>query len=128
MALTSNTSFSDYQTRIILHMERWRPEANCSSVDTSGLYDTEESVMKKHAAKLCVTCPVQNQCLYTAIIIGERHGVWGGLTPRQRKSLVKSLKLIARSKDLDLDNWSVDVDNFIFQHTNLQAAYNILNN
>lgn len=109
-------------------MEKWRPDANCTSVDTSGLYDTEESVMKKHAAKVCVSCPVQNQCLYTAITVGERYGVWGGLTPRQRKSLVKNLKSIARSKDLDLDTWNNDVDNFIFQHTSLQVAYNIISN
>jgi hypothetical protein len=66
--------------------------------------------------------------LYTAIVIHEKHGVWGGLTPKQRKSLIRNLKLIARSKGLDLDIWNKDVDNLIFQHTNLQTAYNIINN
>lgn len=107
-------------------MEKWRSDSNCTSADTALLYDTEESVMKKHAAKVCFNCPVQNQCLYTAISIGERYGVWGGLTPRQRKSLIKNLKLIAQSKNLQIDTWNNDVDNFIFQHTNFQTAYNII--
>jgi hypothetical protein len=128
MALTSNSNFSDHQTRVILHMSDWRSEAKCKSVDTQSFYDTEESVMKKQAAKYCPSCPVQNQCLYTAIVIHEKHGVWGGLTPKQRKSLIRNLKLIARSKGLDLDIWNKDVDNLIFQHTNLQTAYNIINN
>ncbi len=109
-------------------MSDWRSEAKCKSVDTQSFYDTEESVMKKQAAKYCPSCPVQNQCLYTAIVIHEKHGVWGGLTPKQRKSLIRNLKLIARSKGLDLDIWNKDVDNLIFQHTNLQTAYNIINN
>jgi hypothetical protein len=128
MALTSTSNFSDHQTRVILHMADWRAEAKCKSINTELFYDTEESVMKKQAAKYCVTCPVQNQCLYTAVVISERHGVWGGLTPKQRKALIRNLKLIARSKELDLDTWNKDVDNLIFQHTNLQAAYNIINN
>lgn len=109
-------------------MSDWRSQARCKSVDTQLFYDTEESVMKKQAAKYCVNCPVQNQCLYTAVVIYEKYGVWGGLTPKQRKFLIRNLKLISRSKGLDLDIWNKDTDNFIFQHTNLQTAYNIISN
>lgn len=107
-------------------MAAWRSQANCTSVDTEAFYDTEESNMKKQAAKYCSSCPVQNQCLYTAIAIDERYGVWGGLTPRQRKILNRNLRTVARSKGLDLDTWNKEVDNFVFQNTSLESAYNFL--
>lgn len=39
------------------------------------------------AKTLCGTCPVRVQCLETALIDNEPFGVWGGLTPDERKIL-----------------------------------------
>lgn len=36
------------------------------------------------ARAVCGRCPVREQCLAWALRHGEREGVWGGLTPRQR--------------------------------------------
>lgn len=37
------------------------------------------------ALQLCCTCPVRGACLAHALLIPERHGVWGGTTPEQRR-------------------------------------------
>ncbi len=40
------------------------------------------------AQAICARCPVIEACLDWALTHGETdHGVWGGLTPRQRRSL-----------------------------------------
>ena len=39
------------------------------------------------AKKLCGQCPVKNLCLEFALVNEEDHGLWGGLTPAERKRL-----------------------------------------
>jgi hypothetical protein len=64
--------------------------------------------------------------LFTAVLNSEAHGLWGGLTPRQRRIFLRRLRSIAKSTDLDLSIWNKDVENFILQHCSLEAAYDIL--
>lgn len=40
------------------------------------------------ARALCDGCPVAVQCLQHALDNDERHGVWGGTTPRQRADML----------------------------------------
>lgn len=126
MSKTKQDSFIDHQFKVLMHMSTWRQQANCVGLSTDDFYSPDDSDMKKQAVKYCFGCPVQNQCLYTAIIIDERHGVWGGLTPRQRKSFYKKLKAVAQSKDLDLDDWDRSVDNFIFENTSIEDVHNLM--
>jgi WhiB family transcriptional regulator, redox-sensing transcriptional regulator len=39
------------------------------------------------AQAVCVTCPVRDECLAYAMEWEEPDGVWGGLTPSQRRAL-----------------------------------------
>lgn len=39
----------------------------------------------KKAKKVCMDCPVQQTCLDHAITHNEIHGIWGGLTPTERR-------------------------------------------
>lgn len=39
------------------------------------------------AQKMCKTCPVIKECAIYAITKPEPHGIWGGLTPNQRKAI-----------------------------------------
>lgn len=39
------------------------------------------------ARKLCGMCPAMQACSEYAIIAIEDHGVWGGLTPRERQNI-----------------------------------------
>lgn len=44
-------------------------------------YDTDAA---DYAIKVCYGCPVMFQCEQYAREAGEQHGIWGGLTPRER--------------------------------------------
>lgn len=43
------------------------------------------------ARKLCAKCPVQRLCLEYAMANNEAHGLWGGLTHRERVKLKRKL-------------------------------------
>lgn len=47
--------------------------------DTSDYYEEAKSV--------CDVCPVRAQCLDHALINKERYGMWGGLTPIERRRI-----------------------------------------
>ena len=33
------------------------------------------------------TCPIRTRCLQEALERDDQHGIWGGLTPNERKAL-----------------------------------------
>lgn len=39
------------------------------------------------AVSLCNLCPVQDQCLMTAVNNDEEFGIWGGFTSKERKKM-----------------------------------------
>lgn len=66
--------------------EDWRDLAECQYADTSIFYPEENETADK-AKSICAICPVQQQCLETAMRNREREGVWGGLTANERRRL-----------------------------------------
>lgn len=42
------------------------------------------------AKAICATCPVTLDCLIASFRMGETHGVWGGLTARERLMYLRS--------------------------------------
>lgn len=47
--------------------------------DTSSFYD--------EARTICVQCPARDECLDHALAEKERYGMWGGLTPIERRRI-----------------------------------------
>ncbi|MEV0616109.1 WhiB family transcriptional regulator [Nonomuraea sp. NPDC050404] len=43
------------------------------------------------AKRYCVACPARQECLDYALRTGQDHGVWGGLTARERRDLAKAV-------------------------------------
>ena len=41
----------------------------------------------QNVKKLCQECPVQKECLTYALANPDLHGIWGGLTPKERLKL-----------------------------------------
>lgn len=68
--------------------DTWRDEAACLGHDTSKWFPDSptngRSATTAQAIQICRSCPVQTQCLTTALTTPEPWGIWGGLTERQR--------------------------------------------
>lgn len=60
------------------------PDAWFGAVDP---LETFHTATYKEAKKLCGMCPVQDTCLAYAMEANEPEGVWGGLTPDERKKM-----------------------------------------
>lgn len=69
--------------------EAWQEEALCAQVDPA-LFFPEKGGSTRQAKKVCGECPVREQCLAWAIEAGEEHGVWGGLSERERAAYART--------------------------------------
>lgn len=61
----------------------------CQTTDPEVWFaDAEEGFNYTREAKLfCAHCPVRKPCAEYAIEAEEMHGIWGGLTPRERQRI-----------------------------------------
>ena len=70
--------------------EPWRHRAACGGQDTSWWFPDKTGAHNATTARalaLCRSCPVQTPCLTHAQDAPEYHGIWGGMTPEQRRGL-----------------------------------------
>lgn len=75
----------------------WTSKGNCVGIDVNIFYlddkarGDEKKAQEQAAKKICVGCPVINECLESALAHNEL-GVWGGTTEDERKKM-KRLKI-----------------------------------
>jgi hypothetical protein len=44
---------------------------------------------EEHAKEICAACNVRLQCLEWAITAREPDGIWGGMTPKERRRAIR---------------------------------------
>lgn len=64
----------------------WVEEARCSGQEDE-LFP--EGKQQKRATAVCVGCPVRANCLAEALDNRIEWGVWGGMTERERRALLR---------------------------------------
>lgn len=65
----------------------WMNKAACRGIATSLFYAESAGESAADAKRLCIKCPVRDDCLAHALQNVERFGIWGGLTPHERRPL-----------------------------------------
>ena len=65
---------------------RWRELAACRGTDLE-VFFPERGESAEPARQVCAACPVRQPCLDYAITNRITHGIWGGLTERERRAL-----------------------------------------
>lgn len=65
----------------------WTVRAVCTTTDPDSLFVT--GAAQRDAAKICQACPVRLECLADALDNHIEYGVWGGMTERQRRAVLK---------------------------------------
>jgi WhiB family redox-sensing transcriptional regulator len=74
----------------------WRDHGRCRGVDPEIFYPPEEDEERADEAKaICAVCPVRELCLEHAITRREKIGIWGGLTERERRRLIRQRRRLA---------------------------------
>lgn len=68
--------------------ENWRKRAQCRGTDPDLLF--VKGAEQNRAKNLCAGCPVKTECLAEALDSRLEWGVWGGMTERQRRAILKA--------------------------------------
>lgn len=71
----------------------WRERAACRGIDTDLWYPTLGEPTAE-ACAICAGCPVRAECLDEALSVPERFGIWGGLTFKQRRELLRRRRVV----------------------------------
>lgn len=81
------------QTAGLAARENWRAAAACRFADPDLFFpasDVGKSLDQAADAKaICAGCQVRRQCLAFALRTRQVHGIWGGLTERERYVLAR---------------------------------------
>ena len=68
----------------------WRELARCRGVDPEVFYPvSDDDEAADEAKSICALCPVREACLEFALTSREKEGVWGGLTERERRRVLR---------------------------------------
>lgn len=64
----------------------WMTEALCTQVPAD-VFFPEKGQSADDALMICEDCSVQFDCLQYAVETGQRFGIWGGMTERERRKI-----------------------------------------
>jgi WhiB family redox-sensing transcriptional regulator len=65
----------------------WAAQAACRAADPDSLF--VQGAAQNRAKAICVGCTVRTECLADALDNRIEFGVWGGMTERERRALLR---------------------------------------
>ncbi|MDQ2755489.1 MAG: WhiB family transcriptional regulator [Actinomycetota bacterium] len=65
----------------------WAPLGNCVKSDPDALF--VRGAAQQQAKLICQRCPVVAECLADALDNGTEFGVWGAMTERERRAMLR---------------------------------------
>jgi WhiB family redox-sensing transcriptional regulator len=90
----------------------WTTRAACKGTDPDELF--VQGAAQNRAKLICRGCPVRTECLADALDNGIEFGVWGGMTERERRALLRRRpdvtswrELLERARD-EYERQSID--------------------
>jgi len=72
---------------VLVHDNDWATRAACRSTDPDALF--VQGAAQNRAKAICVGCCVRTECLADALDNRVEFGVWGGMTERERRALLR---------------------------------------
>jgi WhiB family redox-sensing transcriptional regulator len=76
------------------HDLSWQDGANCKGANAD-LFFPERGASTRTAKSICRECAVRADCLEFAITTGEKFGIWGGMSERERRRVRKERQIAA---------------------------------
>ncbi|AYD88997.1 WhiB family transcriptional regulator [Actinomyces sp. 2119] len=77
--------------------QTWATRAACTAIDPDRLFG--KGAEQRDIRSVCFSCPVRMECLAEALNSGSSFGVWGGLTERERRALLRRFP--------EVDDWGL---------------------
>ena len=76
--------------------QSWQDFANCLGVDPD-LFFPERGASTKEAKEVCAGASFREDCLEYALANGEKFGIWGGMSERERRR-IRRQRALARAR------------------------------
>ena len=95
MALVSETIIEVGEDVDDEEPKTWWDFANCLGVEPD-LFFPERGASTREAKEVCRGCVVLGDCLEYALDHGEKFGIWGGMSERERRRLRRQRALARR--------------------------------
>ncbi|HLS14468.1 MAG TPA: WhiB family transcriptional regulator [Beutenbergiaceae bacterium] len=67
--------------------ESWTAQAACAKQEPDDLF--VQGAAQRSAREICFSCTVRTECLADALDNRIQFGVWGGMTERERRALLR---------------------------------------
>ena len=67
--------------------QTWAAQALCASTPPDQLF--VQGAAQRQVRNICFGCPVRIECLADALDSRASYGVWGGLTERERRAMLR---------------------------------------
>ena len=84
--------------RLLDRVDRgWQSRANCLGVDPE-LFFPERGTSTREAKEVCRGCVAREDCLEYALDNGEKFGIWGGMSERERRRLRRARAIERRAQ------------------------------
>jgi len=68
-------------------VNQWATDGACRESDPDALF--VQGAAQNRAKVVCMSCPVRTECLSDALDHKIEFGVWGGMTERERRALLR---------------------------------------
>ena len=68
-------------------VNEWSSKGACRTADPDALF--VQGAAQNRAKAVCLGCPVRTECLADALDHRIEFGVWGGMTERERRALLR---------------------------------------
>ena len=78
--------------------QAWVAASACRNADPDELFVT--GAAQNRAKAVCMGCPVRTECLSDALDNQVEFGVWGGMTERERRALLRRRPDVASWREL----------------------------
>ena len=78
--------------------QAWTARSACRDADPDELFVT--GAAQNRAKAVCMGCPVRTECLSDALDNQVEFGVWGGMTERERRALLRRRPDVASWREL----------------------------
>lgn len=81
-----------------MHDQHWTAYGACGQSSPDDLF--VEGAAQRAAREVCLRCPVRFQCLVDALDHKIAFGVWGGMTERERRALLRRFPDVESWRDV----------------------------
>lgn len=72
----------------LINKEPWTTKARCAETDPEAFFP-EKGGSTAAAKRICQFCEVRAECLEYALANRERYGIYGGMSERERRQILK---------------------------------------